>query len=418
MIKLPLYNYKVVDSQGVAREGQLAAQDENSLTDKLRQMSYTIIDVSLHHEEAPDDVLTRDVGVSMEMGVSRKNLVFFTRQLATTLNAGLPLTRIITTLYNQTSSKSLKKILHQLGRDIQLGESLSAAMAKHKGVFDDMFLSMVSVGEASGNLPETVSKLADMMEKDQQIRRKVKAALTYPTFIVAFSAILSYVLVAMLIPGFIPIFKSTGLDLARDYPITDALIKLSAFLTNPVVLGISVGGLLLLLILVKLLGKSSNGRFFLDSIKFNFPFLQHLVRLGAVTRFCRAFATLSRSGVSLLKSLSLVGGASGNVVVDRAAEKISKEISEGERLSVAMKKSSLFPELVIQMVSVGEESGTVPDMLDRTSEYFEQEMEGSIESIMSLMEPVMMIIVGIIVGVFVMGILLPILGIAGKFGQG
>ncbi len=413
---MPLYIYKVLGKDGKPKEGELKAPNKEILFNKLKAQGYTVIDIKLAEEEPKEDIFTKDVGFSLEFGVSQKALTFFTRQLAITLNAGLPLMRIITTLYNQTSSKSLKKVLREIAKDIQMGTSLSEAMKKHPQVFDSMFLSMITVGEASGTLPQTVSKLADMMEKDQAIRRKVRAALTYPIFIIVFSLILSYVLIAMVMPGFIPMFNSAGIDLQNDYPITWMLIRVSKFVTNPTVVAITIILLLALIVIMQFMKKSPKGRYIIDYIKFNMPFVNSLIKTSAVTRFCRSFATLSKSGVPMLKSMELVAGASGNLVVSKAVERMGKEIQEGERMSDVMKRTRIFPELVIQMVSIGEEAGNIAEMLDRTSEYFEQELEGAIESVTSLMEPIMMIVVGLIVGVFVMGILLPILGIASRFG--
>ncbi len=262
-----------------------------------------------------------------------------------------------------------------------------------------------------------MSRLADMMEKDRAIRRKIRSAMAYPSFIIAFSVILSYVLVAFLMPGFVPVFEGAGIDIATDYPLTNLLVQASKIATNPYVVGATVVLLVILIITAKIMSKTDRGRYAIDYIKFNFPFVSAMIRIGAVARFCRAFATLTKSGVPLLKAMNLVSGASGNMVVTRSVEKMSHEIQEGEKLSQAMKRSKIFPELVNQMVSIGEEAGTMPEMFEKTSEYFEQELEGSIEALTSIMEPAMMIIVGIIVGVFVMGILLPILGIASRFGS-
>ena len=413
---MPLYSYKVIDKTGTAREGELTADNEEKLLDKLRSMDYTIIDIRETEGKAEEDVLTQDMGFGFDMGISQKDLAFFTRQLSITLNAGLPLTRIITTLYNQTSSRGLKKVIHQVGKDIQLGHSLTDAMTKHGDVFDQLYLSMIAVGEASGSLPSNVARLADMMEKDRAVRRKIRSAMAYPSFIIAFSVILSYVLVAFLMPGFVPVFEGAGIDIAADYPLTNLLVQASRIATNPYIVGATIALLVILIILAEIMSRSDKGRYVIDYVKFNFPFVSAMIRIGAVARFCRAFATLTKSGVPLLKAMNLVSGASGNMVVTRSVEKMSHEIQEGEKLSQAMKRTKIFPELVNQMVSIGEEAGTMPEMFEKTGEYFEQELEGSIEALTSIMEPAMMIVVGIIVGVFVMGILLPILGIASRFG--
>lgn len=413
---MPLYEYKAVDRDGSPKEGSLSAENEEKLVDRLREMGLTVIDVRQANEEPPEDPLGKDVGISFEFGVSPKVLTFFIRQFAITLNAGLPLTRIISTLHDQSSSKALKKILREVGRDIQQGESLSSAFGKHRDTFGGLFLSMLSVGEASGKLPEAMKDAADLMEKDQATIRKVRAGMSYPLFVIVFSSVLCYVMLAILMPGFAPIFQNTGLDIENEFPITFFLMQMSSILTNPVVVGLTVFFLVGLIVAVNVMGRNEKGRYALDYIKFNFPFINQIIRISIVTRFCRSFATLVNSGVPMMKTLELVGSASGSMVVARVMQKLAGDIKEGDSVSRAMKKTGIFPDLVIQMVSVGEEAGNIAELLGRTGDYFQQELDAAIESVMSLLEPVMMVIVGIIVGLFVMGILLPVLGITAKFG--
>jgi type IV pilus assembly protein PilC len=193
-------------------------------------------------------------------------------------------------------------------------------------------------------------------------------------------------------------------------------MQMSSILTNPVVVGLTVFFLVGLIVAVNVMGRNEKGRYALDYIKFNFPFINQIIRISIVTRFCRSFATLVNSGVPMMKTLELVGSASGSMVVARVMQKLAGDIKEGDSVSRAMKKTGIFPDLVIQMVSVGEEAGNIAELLGRTGDYFQQELDAAIESVMSLLEPVMMVIVGIIVGLFVMGILLPVLGITAKFG--
>ncbi|MFH0802328.1 MAG: type II secretion system F family protein [bacterium] len=408
------YEFRAIDRDGQTKDGNATAQDEEELLAKLREMNLTVIDLKEAVEKPQASAASGEKSLSFDFGVSQKDVTFFTRQLAITLSAGLPLARIFSTLYNQTSSKSLKKVISVMGNDLQQGLSLSETMKKHPRIFDSMYLSMVAVGETSGALPATIRKLADLMEKDAAVKRKIRSALAYPVFIIIFSVILSYALLAMLMPGFEPVFNSTGLDLAQDYPLTHLLMKLSALLTNPVVVGVIIVLLVGILAGLKFALTTPRGRYLFDSLKFNFPFLCALVRTAAATRFCHSFATLTESGVPLLKALSLVGQSSGNEVMSRAVDRMAREIQEGTRLSEAMKRSGVFPELVVQMVSIGEEAGSLPEMFDRTAEYFDSELESAVDSLTAMMEPAMMVFVGLIVGVFVMGILLPIMGIASR----
>jgi type IV pilus assembly protein PilC len=408
------YEFRAIDREGQTKDGTVTAQNEEELLGKLREMNLTVIDIREAVEKPQEPSSSGGRGISFDFGVSQKDITFFTRQLAITLSAGLPLSRIFSTLYNQTSNRSLKKVISLMGADLQQGLSLSESMKKHPRIFDSMYLSMVSVGETSGTLPATIRKLADLMEKDAAVQRKIRSAMAYPVFIIIFSAILSYALLAMLMPGFEPVFNSTGLDLAQDYPLTHFLMKLSALLTNPLVVGVLIVLLVGFLVGFKLALNTPRGRYLFDSLKFNFPFLCSLVRTGAATRFCRSFATLTESGVSMLKALSLVGQSSGNEVMSAAVDRMAREIQEGTHLSEAMKRSAVFPELVVQMVSIGEEAGSLPEMFDRTADYFDSELEAAVDSLTTMMEPAMMVFVGLIVGVFVMGILLPIMGIASR----
>lgn len=408
------YRYRAIEKDGSAREGEALAQSEEDLLEKLRQMELTVLNIDAVSESPEQKLENAEIKIEIDTGVTQKVLTFFTRQLAITLSAGIPLTRIFATLYNQSSSKSMKKVLKAIGNDLQQGTGISDSMKKHPDVFDSLYISMIAVGETSGTLPGAVTRLAELMERNARILRKVRAALTYPVFIIIFSAVLAYVLLAMVLPGFEPVFKSTGMNIEAEYPLTSLLLKLSAAITNPVLVAVLIGAVIILIITVKWMGRTRRGSYIIDSIKFNLPFLSPLIKISSVTRFCRGFATLSESGVPLLKALSLVGKASGNLVVDRAVEKIASDIQEGSKLSEAMKRSGIFPDLVIQMVSIGEEAGTLPEMLERTADYFDSELESTIESVTALLEPAMMIFVGFIVGIFVMGILLPIMGITSR----
>lgn len=408
------FELRLIGQDGKSREETLSARSEEELLGSLREKGLTVINIREVESKSQPGESRELLFLGIDLGVSRQALTFFTRQLAITLNAGLPITRIISTIFSQSKNKSLRKVLSKIGSDLQQGHSLSEAMKNHPRVFGKMYLSMISIGETSGTLPSTVKKLAGLMEKDAAIRRKIRSAMAYPTFIIIFSIILTYFLLAIILPGFEPVFNATGLDIAKDYPLTKMLLSASAFCTNPVVVGGLIAILILALILQKFVMRLPRFRYLVDYIKFNFPFMSELVRMGAATRFSRSFATLTESGVPLLRSLSLVSDAAGNVVVSSSIQRITRDIQEGTKISETMKRTGIFPDLVIQMVAIGEESGTVPEMLEKTAEYFDSELETLIESLTSLLEPATMVAVGVIVGVFIMGILLPILGLTSR----
>lgn len=413
---MPDFEYRVVNPQGRIVTGVGTAVDETAFIDELRAQGHQIVDVRAARAPEAQPIAARRIRFSFEpFGISRQSIVFFTRQLATTLNAGLPLLRALATLQAQTSSRRLRTMVGALSTSIQQGKSLHQAMGEHPRVFDDLYVSMIRVGEASGSLSVTVSRLAEVLERDAQLRRKVRAALTYPLFVFTFSAILVYCLVAFLLPNFRPVFEGSGLDIRRDYPMTQWLMDVSVLVGNPYFIGAVLSGAVLLTIVTRLIVRTRGGRLMVDSVKFYFPFLHHLISLATITRFCRTFGVMLRSGVPLLESLVHVGNAAGNQVVTRSIQRVTRDLQAGERISQTLGRLPLFPPLLVQMVTVGEETGTIDQMFERVADYYEEELETSISTLLALIEPMMMIIVGGIVCFFVLAVLLPIMGISSAY---
>ncbi len=410
------FEYRAVTPQGRIITGVETATNEDAFIVELRSRGHQIVDVRPARPAELRPVMARRIGLHLELfGIPDQAIVFFTRQLHTTLKAGLPLLRALATLQAQASSPGLRKLIGQLINTIQQGNALNVAMSQHPKVFNDLYVSMIRIGEASGSLDVTVGRLADILERDTALRRKVRMALAYPSFVLVFSVILVYCLIAFLLPNFQPIFLNSGLNIRRDYPITEFLMNASVVVTNPYFLLTVCSGLLLAIIIARVVGRTGSGRYMIDSVKFYFPFLHDLLAMATVTRFCRTFGTMLRSGVPLLESLTHVGNAAGNLVVTRSIQRVTREIQEGERISVTLGRLPLFPPLLVQMATVGEETGTLDTMFERVADYYEQELEASIATLLALIEPLMMVAVGAVVCVFVMGVLLPIMGISAAY---
>lgn len=410
------YWFRAADARGEAREGEAQAESTEALVAHLRGQGLTVLDV--RETEAAPPGAAEPGGLALDLGVSRGALTFFTRQLATTLRAGLPLLRILALLHKQASNRSLRRVVDDLGRRIQEGESLSAAMAHHPAVFDGTYLNMVRVGETSGTLPESVARLADLRERDAALRQKVASALAYPAFVLVFTILVAYALLAFMMPGFSPIFASSGLDLRNDYPLTWVLMATSALVTRKWFLVAAAAAIGTALLALRLASRHPQGRYVLDAARFHAPLFHPLVREGAVARFCRTFAILTQSGVPLLKALALVADSAGNLVITRAVEKVARGLQEGDRLAETLASTGVFPDLAVQMVAVGEESGTLPEMMERVAEYYEAQLEARVNALTAMIEPAMVVVVGLMVGVVVMGVLLPILGLSqGQGGQ-
>lgn len=414
---MPDFEYRVIGDKGRVVKGVGAAESVEVLIEGLRASGYGILDVRpVRAADGSRPVAKRRFSFEL-FGIPERALVFFTRQFATTLTVGLPLLRALTTLQQQSSSPRLRYVLTGVINGIQQGQSLTEAMSAHRDAFSELFLSMIRIGEASGNLEATVTRLADMSEKDFAIRRKVKGALTYPLFVLAFSAILVYGMMAFLLPGFFPIFESSGLDIKRDYPITQCLLEASRLATNGYVVGGILGAIVTFFVVLRLASRTVRGRYAIDTFKFYFPGLKGLIHTATLTRLCRTFGMLTGSGVPLLETLELVAECSGNEVVSRSIQRVSRDIQSGERISSTLARIPFFPPLLVQMITVGEETGTLDAMFFRAADYYEQELEASLTSLTALIEPAMMVFVGGVVCFFVLGVLSPLLGISAAFQQ-
>ncbi|MCE1246512.1 MAG: type II secretion system F family protein [Firmicutes bacterium] len=412
---MPTFEYKVKNKEGKLQKGKMAVLDREKLVEKLQKSGYTIIEIrEIEETRKPAQEKGKKSAPLIDFGVPDDELAFFTRQLATILNAGVSLDRIISILYNQSKSPRLKNAIYEVGADLQKGTSFAEGLRKHKGVFDEMFISMVSVGETGGTLPQAINRMADIIEKNLSIKKKIKSAMVYPTFILIFSTLLCYVLLVKFVPLFKPLFDGFNLNLQQDFPITYVLLNLSDIVAKPAVLWTVLLLLVGLFIFYMIIRKLYAFRLFVDGLMLNVPVLNNLVKMAAFSRFCRGFASLTNSGVPMMKAMELVSDASGNLVIGQVIERMAKMVREGSSLSKAMKEEKLFPDIVIHMTNIGEESGSLPDMLDKTADYFDQNLDNAVAAFTSIIEPAMMVFVGLIVGLFVIGVILPVLSITSK----
>lgn len=416
---MPLFRYTAVSADGKQSTGTFKAATRERLMEHLRASQLTPVSIQETSEDGdPNPAVAaptkkQDIGsVSFSTGISRKDLMIFTRQLATTLNAGLPLIRIIHVICNETKNPRVKKVMGAIGTSLQKGKSFSQALEEHPKVFDPMYINMVKVGERSGDLPACVGRLAELIEKEISLRRKVKSAMAYPGFILIFTTIMTYALVAFMMPLFIPVFRDSGLNIERDYPLTDFLLQASEFATSGPKMG------MLFLAFVSVIGafqvaiSNPAGRLVWDAFKINIPFLRGFVLNVVAARFSRSFSLLLKSGVPLVDAMSLVAKAAGNESVASKLAKGARSISEGEGITKTLKATNVFPDMLIQMSAMGEEAGSLPDMMERVADYYDEEVDASVDAMTALLEPSMMVLIGGVVCVFVMGVLLPILGVS------
>lgn len=408
---MPTYHFRYVDSEGLTHHGEADAEAQDTLVREL-QVKGTVLEVTLlerattQRESSPRKTL-------LQRNLSSEDLALYTRQMATMLTAGLPLMKVLNIMRKRCTNQRFSLILDETSRIVQGGTRFSEALTKHPEVFSPLYLNLCKVGESSGQMALMIERLAELLDKDVATQRRIQSALAYPMFIFMFTAALAWVMLAFLMPLFFPMFTASGLDLPGDYPLTYWLMRLSQMINHPVGMLVSLALLVGGATLYKKWSHSRAGRAVLDPLTLRIPVLQQLVRFGAVSRLARTLATLIASGMPMLQALQLVSNASGNLVISGAVERVSNQVSKGKRLSDAIEQeSAVFPDMLIQMAQVGEESGALAQMLERAADYYDAQLNLAIQRLLGLLEPAMMVAVGGIVCGFVMAVLLPILGLA------
>jgi type IV pilus assembly protein PilC len=343
-------------------------------------------------------------------GVSRTRVktaevLVFTRQLSTIVNAGLPLLQGLDILAEQTEDVRFQNVIKQLSNDVEGGESFSDALRRHPRAYPDLYVSMVRAGEASGNLDGVLLQLADYMEAMEDLKRRIKSAMTYP--VVAFSMILLIAggLIVWVVPQFGEIFASFDAQLPAP---TRILIAISEVLRSPmafVVLGLCIG----LVVVARMYAQTPVGRYQFDSMKLRLPVFGKLLRKVAISRFARTLSTLTRSGVAILGALEIVERTAGNEVFARVIQKAGDSVRGGETLADPLARSGEFPAIVTRMIGVGEKTGALEQMLAKISDFYDSEVKATIDGLTSLIEPLLILMMGVVVGSIVIALFLPIL---------
>ena len=389
--------YKVRDRAGAVHEGSLEAQNEQLVIAKLREMGYVPVSV----KQRGKSMLSAD----MKFGgnkVDLRDVAIFSRQLATMVNAGLTIIRALAILTEQTESKALAAVAIEVKNDIEKGLSLSQAIAKHPKVFPPVYLSMVRSGETGGMLDAVLLRLAVTLEKQLELKRRIKSALTYP---IAIGCIIVLIVTSMLM-FVVPMFEGMYKDLGGTLPLpTRMLIAVSGILTTYWwMVGLGVAGSVVGL---RRWAATPNGRYALDRAKLKMPVFGMLVHKTAVARFTRTLASLIRSGVPIMESLDIVAETAGNAVVSRAIAQAKDKVRTGQSLSASLGEHPVIPEMVVQMMAVGEETGALDEMLEKIAEFYDGEVSATVDALTSLIEPLLMVAMGLTVGGMVVALYLP-----------
>ena len=400
---MPIYEYIALDNGGRNIKGVVDAASAVAARQKLRDSS--IFPVELKETGSKSREKTAEAGSGSIFGKVRlSDVSIMTRQLATLLGAGLPLVPSLTTLVSQTTHPQLKKTLARIKEEVNEGNSLTFGMSLFPQIFSPFYINMVKAGEASGMINLVLERLADFNESQQALRSKIKSALAYPMIMFFIGALVIFFLVTFVVPNITQIFEEMHQTLPA---VTIVLIAVSSFLKSFWWL---LGGFMAVVFFTAqyTLLKTDRGKYLWDKIKFKAPLIGVLNQKIAVARFSRTLGTLLQSGVPLLTSLEIVANVVNNRLMADAIRQAAKDVEEGQSLSLPLKKNKLFPPLASEMIAVGEQSGTVEVMLQRIADAFETETSASIMTMTSLLEPLMILVMGFLVGFIVISVLLPI----------
>ncbi|GAV31513.1 type II secretory pathway, component PulF [Coriobacteriaceae bacterium EMTCatB1] len=390
------FKYTVRDKTGKVASGRLEGESRDAVAAKLRQMGYIVLDLS-------EDRLAALNKIQFGTSVKTKDITIFARQFATMINAGLSLTKCLSILADQSESKELREVIAQVGRDVEAGQSLSEAMAKHPKIFPPIFINMVRAGETGGVLDEVLLRVADHFENDAKLKGRIKSAMTYP---VAMAALVFLVLVAMMI-FVVPTFQKMFADMGGTLPLpTQILVNISEGargLPGLITLVAVIAGT----IAFRTWKSTASGRLIWDGIKLRMPIVGPLVRKMSLARFTRTFGTLVAAGVPILSALDIVADTSGNEVIAEAVKKVRSAIKEGETIAKPLGENPIFPSMLVQMIAVGEETGALDAMLTKIADFYDEEVSTAVDGLTSVIEPLMMATLAVVVGGIVIALYMP-----------
>ena len=348
----------------------------------------------------------------LKRGVKLQELAIFTRQFSIMIDAGLPILQCLEILATQTENKAFQRILAQVRDDVEGGSALAAALRKHPNVFDDLYCNLVAAGEAGGILDTILHRLSLYLEKIVRLRRAVRTALMYPAAVIIIAGIVVWVILTYVIPTFASLFAELGADLPLP---TRIVIALSNMLAR-------FGLFFIVIIIAVVFGfryfyKNSEGfRRYVDRNLLRLPILGTVLLKIAVARYCRTMATLVSSGVPILESLDITAATAGNAIIEDAIRSVREDVEAGKNIADSMEKTGVFPSIVVHMINVGEQTGALDTMLSKVADFYEEEVDAAVESLMALLEPVMIAFLGVVIGGIVISMYLPIFDLVNKIG--
>jgi len=399
---MPVYVWKGKNTYGEKRKGELEAPDETAARAHLKRLR--IEDPNI--KEKPKDLLE---GIALfQPKVTGKDLVVFTRQLSTMIDAGLPLVQCLQILAKQQDNVTFRQILAELQNDVETGTTLADSMRKHPRPFDNLYANMIEAGELGGILDTILSRLAAFKEKAMALEKKIKGAMTYPVICLAISILILMIILIFVIPVFQEMFAS--MDKALPVP-TQLVVDASEFVKGNIPY-IMILGIILVFGFKKIIN-TKKGRLKFDQISLQAPVFGPLIRKVAVAKFARTLSTMLQSGVPILDALQVVARTAGNLVIETAVFRVAESIKEGRPIAEPLEESGVFPNMVVQMINVGESVGALDTMLEKIADFYDEEVDQAVENLTAMIEPFMMVFLGGLIGGLVVAMYLPIFQMAG-----
>ena len=391
--------YTAKDKEGRIRTGVVNAKSSDEVVARLRNIGLIVVKVEEERK-----------GFSLPFGGKPgfKDLAIFCRQFAVMIESGVSLTRALEILSEQTEKRKLRDAILKIKRDVEGGKSLGEAMKEHPKIFPDLIVQMVTVGEQSGQLVNTLKQAATFYEKMDSIRRKVVSAMAYPAVVFLVLIVVSTAMLLFVIPSFAKMYEEVGAKLPGP---TLFVIGISKFLQRYFL--IILGALFVAIVALRRFIKTENGKFLWDNFTMRVMIFGPLLKKVAIARFARTLSILISSGVEILESLKITGKASGNKVIGKAMDRVAEKISAGETITKPIQETGIFPPLVVHLISVGEESGRLGDMLSKIADFYDDEVDTAVATLASTIEPIMIVIIGVFVGGMLIAMYLPIFGLAG-----
>ena len=401
--QMPMYVWEGNDKRGIKMKGEQQAKSSNLLRAELRRLGIT-----------PTVVKPKPKPLFGAAGsrIKARDIAIFSRQIATMMKSGVPLVQSLEIIGNGQKNMRMKNLVEAVRIDIEGGSSIYEAMSKHPVYFDELYRNLVRAGESAGVLETVLDTIATYKENTEALKGKIKKALFYPAMVIAVAILVSSVMLVFVVPQFEDVFKNFGAELPA---FTQLIVKFSRFMVSWwwLMLIATIGTIVGLVFAYK---RSPGFQHFLDKVVLKIPVIGAIMHNSAVARFARTLATTFKAGVPLVEALESVAGATGNSVYEKAVWRIREDVSVGYPVNMAMKQVNLFPHMVVQMTAIGEEAGALDTMLFKVAEFYEQEVNNAVDALASLLEPMIMVIIGVMVGSMVVGMYLPIFKLAAAVG--